>query len=514
MKKILFVFLGICISYSSALLSIFLFSIGHIINNINLLQIFITFIISFFTAFFIYIKNYKCIIENYKTKKFIYFLASFLSIILLVNFHKFYTYYDYDSFNTLFKFSQIQNIILIFLGLLFYILLLLIKIKEITKIFISKLEPSDKKVFLIFSFIIILIISILYNYNFGFFVQYDKVYSMDSGFVLNSIYKNLAYYDVRHPLLNIPSSVIYFITKSFLYLFTNSDTALAILIQIINAELLLIIGFILKIITKNKMIFYLYMFSFPTMLFMIFLEKYQLCVFFIILYIFLLYIKKNGNLAIALSAGCMPSSSFIGICEILKKDKVKKKIINIIKIIITTLVLIIILGKINNLVNSYSDIIEMKSKYVNTNISFLGRVISFMNLITSLIIALPSSVVKDKFLWDNLTTNINYLSILILIISIIGFIKNRKDYFNKVFIAWLGFAFILFVFLKWSTNESPLFSLYFSWALIPLFIEGIDYITKRFKINRKITYIILFSIILIINISTLININHFLLKSF
>ena len=91
-----------------------------------------------------------------------------------------------------------------------------------------------------------------------------------------------------------------------------------------------------------------------------------------------------------------------------------------------------------------------------------------------------------------------------------GFCVNRKKMYSKIFISWTGFASILFFILNWSVHESPLFSIYFSWAVIPLLIMGIDYIIKKLRIKRIIIYIPLYIAMITINIVEIINITKIL----
>ena len=63
--------------------------------------------------------------------------------------------------------------------------------------------------------------------------------------------------------------------------------------------------------------------------------------------------------------------------------------------------------------------------------------------------------------------------------------------------------------LNWAVHESPLFSICFSWSMIPLFIFGLEKIFSLLKINKnnyKYIYMIILLIISSININEIINI--------
>ena len=94
----------------------------------------------------------------------------------------------------------------------------------------------------------------------------------------------------------------------------------AILIQIINANLLVLIGLQLKKITKSKMVYIMYILSFSTIINVIFLEKYNLCAFLTVLYVYTLCIEHRTSIfSLISSVGVLPINAFIGICEIIRK---------------------------------------------------------------------------------------------------------------------------------------------------------------------------------------------------
>ena len=70
----------------------------------------------------------------------------------------------------------------------------------------------------------------------------------------------------------------------------------AIIIQIINSQLLILIGLMLKKLTNNKSAFVIYMLSFSTVINTIFMEKYNLCTFLIVLYVFMLCYEKKSSI--------------------------------------------------------------------------------------------------------------------------------------------------------------------------------------------------------------------------
>ena len=78
--------------------------------------------------------------------------------------------------------------------------------------------------------------------------------------------------------------------------------------------------------------------------------------------------------------------------------------------------------------------------------------------------------------------------------------------YSKYLIVWSVFLAILFMILNWSIHESPLFNIYFAWAIIPATILGMEKIFEYFKLNKKVAYYSIISIISIINITSIVQI--------
>ncbi len=150
--------------------------------------------------------------------------------------------------------------------------------------------------------------------------------------------------------------------------------------------------------------------------------------------------------------------------------------------------------------NSFAAVLGIKEKIIST-----------FNMIQTSIISVGTSNINGTYLWDDLTENIPLCGIVIFIIVVIGFIVNRKEIFSKICALWILFAFVLFAILNWSTGESPLFNIYFSWAIIPLFVYGFDFIIEKLKISSKVSYHLIYVFVFLVNITTMTNIYKFLL---
>lgn len=389
------------------------------------------------------------------------------------------------------------------------------KIREWILDLYNSLDTWDKKAYIIATVISFFVIAIAYSSNANWYLQYDKVYSLDSGWCFKQIFPYANYYDIRHPILSVftfPICAIVTTVVNMVLPGNLSTMIVAILLQLLNAQLLIMIGIQLKILTQNKWVFVLYMLSFQTMLYTMFFEKYQLCTFLVVLYVFTICNKKdNSTASLIASAGAMPTSCFIGVSELFTSDKLWTKIKKIAKIVLITVLTFICLGRGHVLQYGISEMLTQKEQFSNKSYTMQEKMISTTKVFQGALTALQSDTTKDnKYLWKGLEKNVSLIALIIIVIMTIGAIINRKKLFVKISVTWSIFAVILFTLLNWSTHETPLFAIYFSWAIIPLFVMGIDWIINKIKANPKIVYTTIMGIIVIVNIATIFDIQKFL----
>ena len=488
------ILLAIIFSISFSCLSIQLMTI----KNENLLII-LTTIISFPCGMFLFLYTFNYIKNNIeKNEKLLYVFLLLISII----------YFGFCKFQTVISLTLISAIALIYIGILIGY-----NIEKWIVDFYKEMNSWDKKAYVITSIICAISITVLYINNQGWFLQYDKVYSIDSGWCFKRIFPLYTYYDIRHPLLGVFAFPIYTLA-SFPNLFFDSENLLvcnAIIMQFINSQFLIIIALELKKILNNKHVFITYMISFPTILFLLFFEKYQLCIFLLVTYVYQINKNKDtGKMLLISSFGLMFTNAFAGISEFFTKSKVEEKVLNVMKIMVISISMLICCGRISCFKYGIKEIQEMKLCFAAKEYSFKEKLFSTTNMFDNTIFALPSEYENRIYLWKDILNNISYIGIAIILICFLGFCVNRKKMYSKIFISWTGFASILFFILNWSVHESPLFSIYFSWAVIPLLIMGIDYIIKKLRIKRIIIYIPLYIAMITINIVEIINITKIL----
>lgn len=505
---------GILVSISFAIFAFQQIIIDYYSNAINA----ITILVAFITGLYIWCKTIDqvCIfIKDHITLEINLILFSiFISVAGYMT--KGVNYNTTISFGGLFHFLRLRYYLIACLCI-FYGLNLLVKCaKELLEDLFSNISIKEKKMYIVFSGVISILIVLLYVINPMWFQQIDNVYSIDSGWCFNNIYPDINYYDIRHPLLSEIAFTLWAIIRVGLKIIAPANLIIplsAAFIQIINIQLSILVGIMLWKISGSKWAAYMYLCSFPTILFFVALEKFQICVFLLVLYTYIKCRKLKYSTGVAvMTIGVMPTNAFIVLLELFDDNSPKEKIKNIAKLVACGVLTIICFGRgfLLNIKTLFEQISQMHSAFGSGSLSIYNRINSVLNMIGSSFITLSSSA-TESYLWVSVYSRITIMAIFVMILMLVGAIVKRKDRFYKICIAWVAFAFVLFVGLNWAPHESPLFAIIFSWAIIPLAVSGMQWLFHLLKLNEEIVYKGCMLLMTIINVATIVDINKYLL---
>ena len=386
----------------------------------------------------------------------------------------------------------------------------------------ESVEAEQKNIYKKMTIMLSLVVVVLYCLDNRWYLQMDHVYSMDSRWVFEEIFPQALYYDIRHPALSIITFPIWAIISALAELLAPTQLAELITacgIQFLNIQCLLITGLIIGKLSKSKWTQLLYYCSMPTLLFGIFFEKYQICVFLLAVYTYIVCeTTKDSSESIILATGTMPTSAFIFVAELLNKESLVKKVQRIAKVFLKGILFIICFGRIHmlNIGKTLAELSEMTSSFGGTELELAEKINGFNNMVQGSFIALSSSHKSGLFtapvvyFWDNILTESSIVSVVMIGLMILGLVIGWKEKFAKVCGVWSLFSAVLIIGMQWSVQESPLFSIYFSWAFIPLFQRGIQFLIEKFKWKEKTVYYLILIIMLLINVTTLYDIDKYL----
>lgn len=472
---------------------------------------------AFISFIFMSLKTYSSLDEIFNFIKRNLFLSTILAlftIFLLYNIAIEKNNID-NFFN--FKLIKIKFIPVVFISS-FYIIISITKfwlffIKDLFK----KFNTWDKKAYIFMTIIFSLLIIFMYSTQNKWFQQYDKVYSLDSYWVLNKIYPSFTYYDIRHPIMNIFTYPFYIMTKIICDFFIPNifhKQAVAIILQILNIQFIILISFMLKKLTDNSIqMFFFYIFSYSSIMYLYSFEKYQYCTFILVAYVYeSINRDRNSKELFCCAISLIPTSCFIIIQRLFLKKNIKEKIKDLFNFSITSVCFFSLFGRFSLFFDGLNQISVMSSRFSSNSFNLMNKIISLLKMWQGSLFPL-SSTSQNIYTWTkDYLTRIDLITIMVLILMIIGIYFSKKDTFSKTALIWLLFSILLIVKFKWAIQESQLFSFYFSWSIIPFIKYGVDKVINKLKINLNITYFIIFSYMVLLDCLDVISIINFLKK--
>lgn len=365
------------------------------------------------------------------------------------------------------------------------------------------MDSADRKIYAILTAFTSAAILAVYLADSRFYLQYDQVYSLDSGYCFNNLFPRIGYYDIRHPLLSVVTFPLYSIVRRGVGALLPDSLAqpvCAAVLQIFNVQCMLCIGFLLKDITHSRATALLYFSSAPVFLFTVFFEKFQICTFLAVYYAYRLCKDRNRELNFAAAAGGMTTSVILATGEFITCKPFSNKIRQLCRIAGVGIIFLICSGRAHllNPATLLGEIFAMTGNFAAKGQTLKACIRSFSNFTQSTLIALPS-VSGKTFTWMNITGRFSVFGIIVAGIMLLGLWTDRKNVFTRLCGIWFVAAPILFIVIRWSVDESPLFGLYFSWAFISLFQKGLRFIARKIHWNERMVFAAVSCLMLIAN---------------
>ncbi len=496
-------------------------------KNIMLLALGISFLIGVFLSFKLFKDKFKKI-NIFRFAIICYFTNLFLRLIHSYHFGNGF-YYDI----ALWKLNLISLFAIYALSFISYFLLLKVE-KPIIKFF-KNFSIKEKKFLLIFSILSFVFFLVLYNLSGVFyFIPYkgdiwDFIYTTDSFETFGSN----AFININSPgndfgkqplfgVFSIPFGVLaYFLSNIFFFIPNSYAIFMACIQAILVGISAIMLARILNI--KNKLLFYgFYLCCFSTILFMLLIEQYIISTFYLITMIYVYFnMKKGTNYIYACGVGTLTTSAFLFPLAA-KEKKLKDWFISALKCLAFFLIVVILFGQIRFLFEFLLNLFNNVDAFGGGSVTFENRLQQYLSFVKSIFIEIPGYIVDESLSKYNhyqyLAVPIYHFSkvgIGILIITILGFILNRKNKMAIVSFAWVIFSFIVIGVAGYGTAEmgTNLYGFYFGWAYICLVYMFIDKVLKNDK-YKKIVMIILCLTLLCINIPEFLNIIKFGIKYF
>ena len=364
-------------------------------------------------------------------------------------------------------------------------------LKVVTRFYLKWALGDNKKFFLVSSLLVSLLIIIQFTMFKFSYLQNDFINSMDSYFVYNDMYRDVTYFDIRHPLYTVFSYPLYAFFKTLLSFFRiKPDTCLPIVLQLVNGQLYVFSALLLEKIFKNKYVKYYFICSYPVIINLFYFEKGAIVIFLLLLSIYLIIANsENKDTAVVLSSGASLTSCVIAICYLFsEKKKMVDKLEEMLLLLVRAICIYIVLGRIF-VITSFIDLLAYKDTFL-VKASIVQKLFSYTHMVSSGFLA-PRLVYSDDVLvFDGITDSINFFGTIVLILSVSLLIFGLKKIENKISLIWIAFSFVFVVFMGWDVTESPLFSYYFSWPFLVAAVQGLTSLITKLKASEKMTKVL------------------------
>ena len=393
--------------------------------------------------------------------------------------------------------------------------------------FFRGLEKHERIFLAVGSTVFAVIIIILFNqtnvfylpFRNGTYRYYDVIYSTDTGAIVDSncyLYPGAPENDFRQPLFGIfamPFALLATFVSYMIPLAYSYPLCLNITQNILLFITLLLLSRMLEV-SKTTQIYFLLLstVTFPFMLFALNMEQYIFAVFWTILLIYNNYTTRKTNLTLSVAATGSLLTSAILIPPLLILNKEFRGIVKKGLKMLLMFFAVFICGGMTYLIYDFNSFIMLK-RFAAIH-GFIEKFIQFTHFTGSCLIAPCSRIISDG---DHILyrlcamQTVNMAGIIVLGLSVLSGYLFRRKYIAQISIYWIAFAFVLICLFGWGTAENGvvLYSLYFFWAFIILFILLIDKLMCNTKYSRHIVFCVLFLALMVYNMIKMLDMINF-----
>lgn len=365
------------------------------------------------------------------------------------------------------------------------------------------LEKNEKRFILGMAIMAVLFIMVFYFNVSGQWDSLDLIYQTDCTFIYNHYYPVYSFgydYDwdignggIRHPLMTLYTFPIYIIVwcgSKILFWLPNS---MAILYAAVDSILIILMGILVNRLCKNEWSMLLYAVSSPILFYIVFVEKYQLISFYLLMYVYSIVndnSKDCERFLLISASGTMITSAFLGFLYG-KEKQIKKRILEWFEIGLSFFATMIATGRIHYILdfrylinqnytmfhsgeNSTISDVSGSVFYILWRAVYNQTICPVTNLVASCFVPIAHSIHGQSIYWDGLTYKINLIGVLICALVIFAIAKYWNEKVVRVCGLWFIFSMIHMV--AFNAGAAPLFNLYYAW----MFVVIVSFIAKDY----------------------------------
>lgn len=227
-------------------------------------------------------------------------------------------------------------------------------------------------------------------------------------------------------------------------------------------------------------------------------ENFVIASFFIVLTVDAVIKKSNDKYVyFVASVGTLTTSLMLFPFVFFDKEtKFKTSVLRAINCAVCFVLLLVLAGQIHHLVYGYKELTDAVGAFGGEQRSFVDKLAQYFESYSIMFLA-PNTFDNGRILWFTKTTFngwLTYCGIIVFVISILGFVTNRKDKICQFGFYWLLFMTFCDLIVGWGVeaNELFIYSLTYIWAISVLFYKGL-----QFFIRNKTAFNLIVAIIVI-----------------
>ncbi len=333
--------------------------------------------------------------------------------------------------------------------------------------------------------------------------SYDVIYTSDSPALVKNaadLWLSYAENDLRQPLFAVFAAPftggMYFIAAALSKVLSISNGLAVSLENIAQVALMLCATILLVDMTVDKKSLRICFFltlcsSYTVLLSSLMMEQYIVAYFWLILAIYCAkHSEKHNAVAYCGATGTLLTSGIIFPIYARKRENqhwteyLSELFESGFKAVIEFAALLIAFSRFDVIYNLSSKVNSL-SRFTGTSVSISDKLLQYLSFIANCFVSPDAGVdtVTESYIsWQlALPTTVNVLGVIIIVLSVVSVIINRKDISVRVAGCWALFSFVILFVLGWGTAENGLilYSLYFCWAFFTLLFKLLETFSEK-----------------------------------
>ena len=359
-------------------------------------------------------------------------------------------------------------------------------------------------------------VPVLYSLTDVFYAQFNAFYGADSMMLytdnafnlIGTIGNSIVLCNIKHiifGLFGLPFGIIAFLVSKVLFFVPE---AYIMTIGVLQVAALGVAAVLLSRLVKTKGylkagFLLITTIAFPGIIFSLTIENYLFATFWLVLFVYSVCTSERFKDWLFIGAVGTLTTSAVMFPFLAKKFDIKKYL----SVACKAVVLFLLCGRLSVFGSAVQEFI-VQTHFTNIGQTVAEKVSVYGSFVSSLLFAPEMEISQPSHYSFDVSfyyTNVpgfwaGIAGYIVLAVAVCGFIWYRKERFAKICIWMTAFSVLLIGIVGWGSNETVLFTFYFSWAVIALVYLAVHKLCANHPKVEMVILICLAAALLIINI--------------